>query len=717
MSALAVLRAAPMQAPAVQAAPAVDALLIDAVASLDDAQLLEHLRQRPRVHIEPVFDELACDAQQVQGILRGHFEFNGEAHLLPDPVPWLSNPSVDVEWHILLHKFYDAVGLAQAWRRTGDTRCAQRWAQLLGSWLDAHVPVAFIAADVTGRRVQNWIYSLELLVFRDASPASPASTSAAVRSPVPAALVRRVLHSLHAQVEHLCAHLTPKRNHRTLELLAIYLAGVALPELRSATRWRAFAMQELVANVQADVLPDGVHCELSTDYHHLALRNWFQVRRLAADNGHPLPPALDDALVRSLEFSAHVHRPDGDIPSFSDGDSRSFLPVLAQAAEVYGRDDWRYVCTQGLKGTAPPQRVVHFADSGYHVVRSDWMPSPAFELAHHLVLDCGPLGEGNHGHFDALSFELHALGRPLVVDPGRGTYSEAGSTNWRVHFRGTAAHNTVCVDGLNQTRYEPRSVAAGQRHATGSTRHKVIGPPAQARWLDAASAPGFEMLHGQVSSAQYDALHTRRILFLGQQMWLVLDTLTAPSEHEYVANFQLGAHAQPEWHLRAQHLLSAGMVVAWPKDSAVQHRVQPGWVSPRYGQRLDAPRLQASGHASTLRMAHLLWPTLWPTPWPKQQPGSAATLAQHTVPRVRQSEVAAGVWQWDVQAAGQHHCWLECDERAMNNGVAVAGTRFHGRWLHLQLDARGQPVRANSHFGARLDGAWPVPLCLAERQP
>ena len=38
--------------------------------------------------------------------------------------------------------------------------------------------------------------------------------------------------SLDQQVEYLCANLTPKRNHRTLELLAIFLAGTVV--MRSA---------------------------------------------------------------------------------------------------------------------------------------------------------------------------------------------------------------------------------------------------------------------------------------------------------------------------------------------------------------------------------------------------------------------------------------------------------------------------------------------------
>jgi uncharacterized heparinase superfamily protein len=264
-------------------------------------------------------------------------------------------------------------------------------------------PPGFIAADVTGRRVQNWIYALHGLVLDTPRPA-----------PLDPAFWRRLLHSLHEQVEFLCAHLTPKRNHRTIELLAIFLAGVVFPEFERAAAWRAFALDGTLANVQADLLPDGVHCELSTDYHHLALRNWLLVRTLAADNGHAVPDGFDRALERALEFSLHVHQPGGSMPSLSDGDVRGFLPLLALGASLFGREDLRHVATLGREGAPPALRVAHFPDAGYHVVRSDW-DSP---LAQHLVFDCGPLGEGNHGHFDALSFELAGFGRPLVVDPG-----------------------------------------------------------------------------------------------------------------------------------------------------------------------------------------------------------------------------------------------------------------------------------------------------------
>jgi uncharacterized heparinase superfamily protein len=69
-----------------------------------------------------------------------------------------------------------------------------------------------------------------------------------------------------------------------------------------------------------------------------------------------------------------------------------------------------------------------------------------------LVADAGPLGYlslAAHGHADALSFVLSIAGHEVLVDPG--TYAYHTQREWRDYFRGTAAHNTVRVDGQDQS--------------------------------------------------------------------------------------------------------------------------------------------------------------------------------------------------------------------------------------------------------------------------
>jgi Heparinase II/III N-terminus/Heparinase II/III-like protein len=690
------------------AAGAAASIFLPPYDTLDDAALLAHFRAPRTLRYWPVADADETRPEKIDALMRGRFEFNGETHDLPDPVDWLVNPSRDVEWHILLHKFYYAVGLGLGFERTGDARYAERWAALIDGWI-ALVPAGFIAADVTGRRVQNWIYSYHLFV-----------THAAHKAPVDAGFHRRLLQSLHEQVEYLCAHLTPKRNHRTLELYAIFLAGVVFPEMRRAAHWRGFALAQTLANMGCDLLADGVHCELSTDYHHLALKNWLNFRRLVAGNGIAVPAEMDAALQRALEFSLHVHKPDGIVPSLSDGDARGFPDLLAQGAELFGRDDLRYAATAGAQGTPPARRVAHFASSGYSVIRSGWGDGASnFADAQYLVFDSGPLGEGNHGHFDALSFELAAYGRSLIVDPGRYTYSEAvdasDGVNWRVRFRGTAAHNTVCVDGRQQTRYVPKPVKdAVSRHATGSVRHKISGPPAEAALHERFHSARLDLLHGQVRSAEYDALHERCIVFVDRCYWIVCDWLRAPTEHQYALNFQLGAHAEGAVALSLHdglRLRSPGLLIVQAPRAGVHHAIEPGWVSARYGHKQPAPALRSRVTARDADFDTLL------LPWRSREP----VLTLQGVPAEGAGAAVRRALRIELQIGGERvtDTWFHARDAQQRNW-RIGRFALSGRWAYWREAADGRVLHAASHAGATLhamgaDGRRPIALMREQR--
>ena len=68
-------------------------------------------------------------------------------------------------------------------------------------------------SEVTARRILNWIYAWQRL-----PEVSDGSRTALVES-------------LREQARHVRANLTPERNHRTLELYALLIAALALPEL------------------------------------------------------------------------------------------------------------------------------------------------------------------------------------------------------------------------------------------------------------------------------------------------------------------------------------------------------------------------------------------------------------------------------------------------------------------------------------------------------
>lgn len=196
-------------------------------------------------------------------------------------------------------------------------------------------------------------------------------------------------------------------NHVLLNAVAISLAGLLLGDGRLRDAGLALLRREL----RAQVLPDGGHFERSPAYH-------LEVEELLALLAGAAGPLgwLDDTRRRMRAWSASVAGPAGDLPLLNDAwETQVPVPVDRPACE-------------------------HLPDTGLAVVRSG---------GDQLLFDAGPLSPAHlpaHAHADALSFVLWADGGRVVVDPGAHLYT--GPT--RDEFRGTAAHDTIAVDGSDQ---------------------------------------------------------------------------------------------------------------------------------------------------------------------------------------------------------------------------------------------------------------------------
>ena len=84
------------------------------------------------------------------------------------------------------------------------------------------VPPDHDPSDVTARRILNWIYAWQRL---------------------PEADVAGLVESLREQARHVRENLTAERNHRTLELYALLIAALALPELGARAAGRGAARE------------------------------------------------------------------------------------------------------------------------------------------------------------------------------------------------------------------------------------------------------------------------------------------------------------------------------------------------------------------------------------------------------------------------------------------------------------------------------------------
>lgn len=184
------------------------------------------------------------------------------------------------------------------------------------------------------------------------------------------------------------------------------------------------AVARLVEQLDVQVLADGGHFERSPSYHCQVLGDLIDLAALLRARQDDVRE-LDVAVARMRGWLGQVLMPDGDVPLFNDS-------ALVGAGRI------------GQLDPGPPGgRLVVLPASGYVVAR----PAAGMQL----VLDVGdpcPPELPAHAHADALSFELVVDGERVVVDAGASTYV-AGRR--RAYERSTAAHNTVEVDGTDQT--------------------------------------------------------------------------------------------------------------------------------------------------------------------------------------------------------------------------------------------------------------------------
>ena len=583
-------------------------------------------------------------------IREGRFDLLGYRSLsFGDPIDWHLDPisgrrCPEVHWSRIdpldptgcgdarliweMNRHVALVTLGRAYRLTGEAVYAETAAGLLRDWMRANPPglgINWASSLEVGLRLIAWCWAMTLL--RRARAFSQPAFRALLRDWIAAhaSHVARYLSSYHSPNTHL-----------TGEALSLFYAGVLFPELPPAWRWRALGERILSREIHQQVLTDGVYFEQSTGYQRYTVEFYLHFLVLAAENG--ISPGLEVSrrVQEMLDFLLYVRTPAGRLPQIGDADGAALVPLderdaddpaplFSTAAVLFDRPDYawaagslapetvwllgarRAASFQSLHAAPPdaaPSRV--FAAGGYVVMRSDWTP-----VAHQLLFDVGPLGcpaTAGHGHADLLAIQCCAFGTPYLVDAG--TYVYTRHPEWRERFRGTAAHNTVRVDGADQAetdgpfRWRDRPVAR-LRGFTSSTDS------------DAACAE-----HDAYRRLPSPVTHRRTVVFQKPSHWIVVDDLEGDGEHRWELRYQFApmpVSIEADGWVRAigpNGALLVRVLAGVPHDLRLSDGDDApggGWVSPAYGRRVPAPQLVVSGR-STLprRVVTILFPVANP---------------------------------------------------------------------------------------------------------
>lgn len=215
------------------------------------------------------------------------------------------------------------------------------------------------------------------------------------------------------------------------------------------------AKQILENELKEQILDDGGHFELSPMYHQIILDrlldsiNLLQNNKVFA-NQNQLLELLTEKASKMLAWLKNITFQNGNIPHFNDS-TYNIAPNTAQLFDYASRLNLpvrRSDSTGGNLNTQPQPQPQHststlnLSTSGYRKFQGN---------NYECIVDVGHIGPKyipGHAHADMLSFVLYVNNKPLIVDTGISTYEK---NDQRQLERSTLSHNTVVVDGKNQS--------------------------------------------------------------------------------------------------------------------------------------------------------------------------------------------------------------------------------------------------------------------------
>ena len=514
-------------------------------------------------------------------LLGGEFSFLNHTRRFSGRVEW-DNRSVSHLWRYQLHYFDYTWDLGVAYWASGDSAYYRKFKELVLDWIEEN-PLGHSDGwhpYTISRRVVNWIYARAFFASRLVEDAQ---------------FHRRLLQSLHIQCAFLARNLEfhSGGNHLLANIRALLFGGVCLGG-RRAEQWIRRGLWLLHRELDEQVLADGGHFERSPMYHLIAMKDLIECLVLLIDNGITVRPEWREKLRAMAEFAEALLMPDGQMPLINDS-ARDLMPdpheligtakELGGAAVLFDRRVFSYLLLGSGQAAVPQSpeepatRSVALPDSGYFVLRSGGNST--------LIIDGGPIGPDYlpaHAHADTLSFDFWLEGVAFIADSGVYEYAPGP---WRDFFRSTRAHNTVVVDGKDQS------------EVWGSFRVARRARPRDIIWITSDTVDYFSGGHDGYGRLPEPVLHHRKILSVRDDFWLIADLLTGRGRHR--ADNYIHFHPEVEvlrespgkWRATRQgRTLTLCSFGSDGSDRCAGQLDPPqGWYSPEFGVREPRPSL------------------------------------------------------------------------------------------------------------------------------
>ncbi|MFT6984888.1 MAG: hypothetical protein ACJAT7_000689 [Psychromonas sp.] len=512
------------------------------------------------------------------------------------------------------NRHHQFVVLARAYQITGDLKYAQCVITQITNWLDANpygYGMNWKNPLELGIRIINWVWAIDLILDSGLFAGE---------------FKTRLLHSVYLHCRDVSGKFSQgssANNHLVGEAAGVYIAASYFSMLKDAPIWQQKSKAVLETEIQAQTFADGCTREHGFSYQFFVFQFYLFSSQVGHWHGDDFSPAYQHTLNKLAEFIAIIAQGGEDYPMLGDQDDGYVLDLgdhvhdinalCDLASHLYDNEIFRINAQQASESAfwlfnqrgkdkklalslQPPPLTSHkFAESGYYLLQAGSLNTND-QVS--VLFDCAELGYTSiaaHGHADALSIVMRLNGKDLLVDSG--TYDYYSFPNWRDHFRKTQAHNTIEVDGLDQ------SVMTGpfmwEKHAQAQC---TDWQPNNRGGIVTGVHNGYLRLASPVT-------HQRSLNLNAQQKELqITDQIQAQGSHDIALYFHLSEYCSKikvDGQVCSLVLGNSKVMITLPDNLTLEARrgewhkdpnhVSLGWVSRGYHQRTPITTLIATG--------------------------------------------------------------------------------------------------------------------------
>jgi hypothetical protein len=344
-----------------------------------------------------------------------------------------------------------------------DDALARYCAQEIESWIDSNPPF----------RGLNWLSGIELALRVTSFLIVTGFIGDRAFTPEQRRKLRATLNAHGFWLKRYPSRFSSANNHLIAEAAALFLLGALAPDLPNSSAYKSYGASVLTAEAFKQIHDDGVGAEQSPTYTAFTLEQLLLCLHVGDETGCPFPETFRQRLALAAEHLCWITDDAGSQPRIGDDDEGRVIfsqmslethyvtSVLGCISAFLKRPDlappvftphlrnilFGSPVDSGVSGTAARSGARSFKTGGYTVIRKRKGDKNTL-----LVFDHGPLGYlsiAAHGHADALAVWLHLDDQPVLVDAGTHLYHSGGKS--RDHFRGSSAHNTLVINGENQS--------------------------------------------------------------------------------------------------------------------------------------------------------------------------------------------------------------------------------------------------------------------------